>query len=244
MILNLCLVFFTACLYTSVEGLGLHQAKMTDDLRKAILRAHNNYRSQLAKGLVTDGSNKTMPAGKNIYKFVYKLSIEKIAQATADNCKMAHPGTVGYGENLWANSWAMDNLTEAVNGAPLSWWSEKDKCPILANNLQVTPDVFDKCGHMTPMAWSHTTQIGCGIQLCPAQDWCSGWNPPCYNTTLISCNYFNPTNDAGNILMYEKGNPCSKDSDCDYYANSKCDTSCGLCKAPLDATDPHKNSGN
>jgi len=25
------------------------------------------------------------------------------------------------------------------------------------------------------VAWSHITQIGCGIQLCPAQDWCSGW---------------------------------------------------------------------
>uniref|UniRef100_A0A915LVN5 SCP domain-containing protein n=1 Tax=Meloidogyne javanica TaxID=6303 RepID=A0A915LVN5_MELJA len=64
---------------------------------------------------------------------------------------------------------------EAVIGAPLSWWSEKDQCPINASKLHVTPQVFDKCGHMTTVAWSHTTQIGCGIQLCPAQDWCSGW---------------------------------------------------------------------
>ena len=35
-----------------------------------------------------------------------------------------------------------------------------------------------------------------------------------------------------------------KDSDCDYYANSKCDTSCGLCKAPLNAVDPHKPPKN
>uniref|UniRef100_A0A915LQM0 SCP domain-containing protein n=1 Tax=Meloidogyne javanica TaxID=6303 RepID=A0A915LQM0_MELJA len=148
---------------------------MTDPLRLTILRAHNNYRSQLAKVLVTDVTNKTLPAGKNIYKLVYNLTIEKVAQATANMCKMEHPGTVGYGENLWANSWAMDNLTEAVIGAPLSWWSEKDQCPINACKLHVTPQVFDKCGHMTTVAWSHTTQIGCGIQLCPAQDWCSGW---------------------------------------------------------------------
>uniref|UniRef100_A0A915NR50 SCP domain-containing protein n=1 Tax=Meloidogyne floridensis TaxID=298350 RepID=A0A915NR50_9BILA len=108
---------------------------MTDPLRLTILRAHNNYRSQLAKGLVTDVTNKTLPPGKNIYKLV----------------------------------------TEAVIGAPLSWWSEKDQCPINASKLHVTPEVFDKCGHMTTVAWSHTTQIGCGIQLCPAQDWCSGW---------------------------------------------------------------------
>ena len=43
---------------------------------------------------------------------VYNLTIEKVAQATANMCKMEHPGTVGYGENLWANSWAMDNLSK------------------------------------------------------------------------------------------------------------------------------------
>uniref|UniRef100_A0A914N4L9 ShKT domain-containing protein n=1 Tax=Meloidogyne incognita TaxID=6306 RepID=A0A914N4L9_MELIC len=52
------------------------------------------------------------------------------------------------------------------------------------------------------------------------------------------------TDDSANTLLYERGNPCMKDSDCDYYANSKCDTSCGLCKAPLNAVDPHKPPKN
>jgi len=43
---------------------------MTDDLRYAILRAHNNYRKQLANGQVTDGSKQKLPKGKNIYKLV------------------------------------------------------------------------------------------------------------------------------------------------------------------------------
>uniref|UniRef100_A0A914MQ06 ShKT domain-containing protein n=1 Tax=Meloidogyne incognita TaxID=6306 RepID=A0A914MQ06_MELIC len=54
----------------------------------------------------------------------------------------------------------------------------------------------------------------------------------------------NRTDDSANTLLYERGNPCMKDSDCDYYANSKCDTSCGLCKAPLNAVDPHKPPKN
>ena len=43
---------------------------MTDDLRLTILRAHNNLRTQLANGQVTDGSKQTLPTGQNIYKFV------------------------------------------------------------------------------------------------------------------------------------------------------------------------------
>ncbi|KAL7073652.1 hypothetical protein ACQ4LE_007359 [Meloidogyne hapla] len=226
---------------TSSAKIGLHQANMTDELRNVILNAHNELRKKMANGKVKDMSGNNLPSGKNIYKFTYSKEREYIAQNTTNNCKMAHPGTVGYGENLYANSWAMDNLTEAMLGAANGWWGEKSVCPIISNNLQVTADVFDKCGHWVPMAWSHTTEIFCGVQLCPAQDWCSEWNPPCYNTTLISCNYYNPTNDAGNTLIYEKGNKCSKDSDCTWYKNSKCEVKTGLCLAPKNAKDPKNN---
>ena len=74
-------------------------------------------------------------------------------------------------------------------GAANGWWGEKDVCPINENNLKVTDKVFDKCGHWVPvcffvylfkfkfikMAWSHTTEIFCGVQLCPPQFWCSNW---------------------------------------------------------------------
>jgi len=46
---------------------------MTDDLRYAILKVHNNYRKQLANGQVTDGSKQNLPKGKNIYKLVSEM---------------------------------------------------------------------------------------------------------------------------------------------------------------------------
>nr|CAD2201140.1 unnamed protein product [Meloidogyne enterolobii] len=239
-ILSIALFFFIVCLQlsrTSSAQIGLNEAKMTDELRNVILNAHNDFRKKLVNGKVKDAKG-NLPTGKNIYKFSYNKNKEYIAQKTANICKMEHPGTVGYGENLYANSWAMDNLTEAMLGAANGWWGEKDVCPINENNLKVTDKVFDKCGHWVPMAWSHTTEIFCGVQLCPPQFWCSNWKPPCYNTTLISCNYYNPTNDAGNILIYEKGQRCRKDSDCTWYKNSKCEIKTGLCLAPKDAKDP------
>uniref|UniRef100_A0A915LYV0 SCP domain-containing protein n=1 Tax=Meloidogyne javanica TaxID=6303 RepID=A0A915LYV0_MELJA len=148
---------------------------MTDELRNVILNAHNDFRKKLVNGKVKDAKG-NLPTGKNIYKFSYNKNKEYIAQKTANICKMEHPGTVGYGENLYANSWAMDNLTEAMLGAANGWWDEKNVCPI--------------------------------------------------------------TNDAGNILIYEKGQRCRKDSDYTWYKNSKCEIKTGLCLAPKDAKDP------
>ena len=77
MLFNLCFFFSTVCLQLTIGSnmqIGLKQARMTDDLRLTILRAHNNLRTQLANGQVTDGSKQTLPTGQNIYKFVCLIS--------------------------------------------------------------------------------------------------------------------------------------------------------------------------
>uniref|UniRef100_A0A915DRU9 SCP domain-containing protein n=1 Tax=Ditylenchus dipsaci TaxID=166011 RepID=A0A915DRU9_9BILA len=200
---------------------------LTAQQRSAILNYHNSLRSQLAKGQVTDKDGK-LPAGKNIYKFVYNSTIEAITQANADLCKMEHSSS-GFGENLYFSGGEETNLTKALIDGANSWWGEKDECQIKKDNLNVTTAVWDNCGHWIPMAWSHTTQLACGVQVCGPMDWCKGW---CTKTTLVICNYYNPTDDSGNTLIYEKGTACTSNAQCTWYKNSTCDATTGLCVAP------------
>ena len=49
---------------------------MTDELRNVILNAHNDFRKKLVNGKVKDAKG-NLPTGKNIYKFVLKINIQR-----------------------------------------------------------------------------------------------------------------------------------------------------------------------
>ncbi|KAF7631085.1 SCP domain-containing protein [Meloidogyne graminicola] len=201
---------------------------LTDEHRLAVLHAHNKYREKLACGEVTDSSNKTLPGGI-LYRFIYNKTMEKLSQETANKCQMKHSNDTLYGENLYASSYSM-NITDALIAAVDMWWAEKDACPIAANNLNATDAVWQGCGHWIPMAQSQSIQISCGVSnTCGSQDWCAtAYN--CKQTTLVSCNYFNPSYNGDNQI-YTAGNKCTKNEDCSVYKNSVCEPS-GLCRSP------------
>lgn len=107
--------------------------------------------------------------------------------ANNNGCKMQHRAavgmnTLGVGENLyWASptQWS-DGRTEiqAITSAQVSndWASEAVDYDYASN----TCAVGKVCGHYTQMVWKTTTEVGCGMALCPdkGQIWVCNYNPP------------------------------------------------------------------
>lgn len=102
-------------------------------------------------------------------------------------CNMAHRSTLGfkresYGENIyWASPlrWS-DGRTEVqtVNASDVAraWAEEKPDYNYASNSCQPGK----QCGHYTQMVWRDSTEVGCGMTLCPdkAQIWVCNYNPP------------------------------------------------------------------
>ncbi|VDM23159.1 unnamed protein product [Wuchereria bancrofti] len=82
---------------------------------------------------------------------------------------------------------------------------------------RLTPEVYRQgASHFTQMAWGKTHEIGCGIATT-----CEG------GRLLITVCHYSPRGNWLKHLIYELGEPCKKDSDCD---TEKCSKESGLCE--------------
>ncbi|KIH43185.1 hypothetical protein ANCDUO_26815 [Ancylostoma duodenale] len=63
------------------------------------------------------------------------------------------------------------------------------------------------------MVWQNTYKLGCYVEWCPSM-------------TYAVCQYI-PMGNFINSLIYEPGNPCTKDSDCG--PNESCSSQEALC---------------
>ena len=106
----------------------------------AILKAHNNARAAVGKGLPN-----------------LKWS-DKLAQASyahSQKCKMEHGSG---GENLFAGTSGAFTVTDAVN----AWVGEKKNY----NGQAIGQGNFGSYGHYTQVVWKNTTEVGCGYAKC------------------------------------------------------------------------------
>ncbi|KAK5967606.1 SCP domain-containing protein, partial [Trichostrongylus colubriformis] len=102
------------------ENCGGH---MTDDVRLQLLRDHNKFRSQVAKGnYKIDAKHspfRKLPQAVRMYQLKYNCSLEKSALkwARIAQCRMKHSQWEGLGENLYASGGElefMDSVIQAV----------------------------------------------------------------------------------------------------------------------------------
>lgn len=107
--------------------------------------------------------------------------------AFQNGCKMAHRSKLGFnrkkaGENIyWASPlmWS-DGRTEVQDvDAPevAKAWAD-EKVDYNYTNNRCRPG--KQCGHYTQMIWRDSTEVGCGMTLCPdkGQIWVCNYNPP------------------------------------------------------------------
>jgi hypothetical protein len=77
---------------------------MSDSLRKIVLDAHNNLRSQVAQGLAVNKNGTKLPKAANMQKMTYSRLVESYAQELADSCVFEHNQINGTSNNLWATA--------------------------------------------------------------------------------------------------------------------------------------------
>lgn len=98
-----------------------------------------------------------------------------------EGCNLVHSGAGHLGENLhWASAvqWS-DGTTEVQEVTPAQavdgWGAEKADYSYAANRCTGGR----MCGHYTQLVWQSTTEIGCGMAVCPddSQVWVCNYRP-------------------------------------------------------------------
>ncbi|KAK6100517.1 Cysteine-rich secretory family protein [Brugia pahangi] len=206
-----------------VAGFECPGGQLTPQQRIDIVNQHNEFRSLLIHGKLKNKDNIFMPQGKNMLQMTWSCQLENSAQTWADQCTFGHSPRnqrQGTGENLYAywSSVSVEKLKNtAGTSAGKSWWSELSQLYRNNPSNNLSPEVSRQSAlHFTQMAWGKTHKIGCGIVTN-----CDGGH-----TLIVVCHY----SPAGNVLtelIYELGQPCRMDSDCN---TKKCSKESGLCR--------------
>ncbi|XP_059806425.1 peptidase inhibitor 16-like isoform X2 [Hypanus sabinus] len=155
---------------------------LTSAEKKAVLNAHNEFRSKV-------------PDAANMLKMRWDRQLEKIAQKYAKKCVWKHnPNRGRIGENLYATSGQLN----PVKGVE-DWYREvKD---YTYDTMACTPKKM--CGHYTQVVWATSDKVGCGAHLCDKLQGLNG-----NKLTILVCNYAPPGNYIGS-KPYKKGTHCS-----------------------------------
>jgi hypothetical protein len=166
---------------------------MSADEKDAIVKAHNDKRRIVAKGLEPN-----QPPAANMIKMVWDNEAADIAQLWADQCQSGHDvrrdtvftgGNQKNGQNImWAGSSTVGG-TRAVD----AWYNEVLKFNATA---QLNPFAFTMAtGHYSQVVWAKSARVGCGFMF---QN----------NKATLVCNY-GPFGNMPGSVVYIAGPACS-----------------------------------
>ncbi|XP_075544012.1 CRISP/Allergen/PR-1-like [Dermacentor variabilis] len=191
-----------------------------------ILRLHNNYRSQMALGLVPGFK----PAA-NMHQLLWDAGLAEVAQAHADQCsekryaehdKKQARVTARFprvGQNVGWRGENRNRSSATWSQRIKNWFDEyKDYPPEGIASFKVIRGP-PRTGHFTQLMWGETRFVGCGYTFYRLEN---DDNAKRYQTTQV-CNY----GPRGNILtepVYSEGQPCSS-----CFTEGFCNQTTGLC---------------
>ncbi|KAH9377446.1 hypothetical protein HPB48_010040 [Haemaphysalis longicornis] len=195
---------------------------------KLILKAHNDYRSQVANGQLQG-----YPPASDMFELVWDDEMAGVAQAWADQCiklgetldhdKVKDRFTTKFkttGQNL---AWDAFNepLTPKWAARIKSWFDEYPEYDPLYIDRFEERGKLKKFGHFTQVVWAKSRAIGCGY---------AHYSVPGaerrYEQVYV-CNYGPAGNLLGRAIYLQGGQPCGNCSN-----GTVCDNTTGLCAPP------------
>ncbi|XP_032782776.2 venom allergen 5.01 [Daphnia magna] len=177
----------------------------TDEIT-IILKAHNDYRRQVAQGLETRGNPGPQPSASNMRQLIWDEELAVMAQTHAQQCVFEHDtcrdvSRFRVGQNIYIGASSADNLgTSNWNAAVTSWYDEVDdmKAAYVTSFPANPPSVI---GHYTQVVWASSYTVGCGVAYYQSTATFGAGFP--YNRLYV-CNY-GPTGNFINSPVYAQG---------------------------------------
>ncbi|KAL1414450.1 hypothetical protein MTO96_000854 [Rhipicephalus appendiculatus] len=166
---------------------------LSDDIKKALVTKHNDYRSKVASGGLD-----TFAKASNMKKLKWEDALEKTAQATADKCEDTREKTASAldTDNLDATSPAVDKFVDSIVD---KWYA--GHASFKPADLDSYPAATDDAGeNFAQLVWADTESVGCGFKhYKPKKD-------PTKPVAILACNYYPGLKAAAQV--YKKGDPC------------------------------------
>ncbi|XGW02531.1 hypothetical protein V3C99_014513 [Haemonchus contortus] len=192
---------------------------MTDEARKMFVDKHNEYRSLIAQGKAKGKPGQFAPKAARMLKVSYDCDVEANTMEWAKSCTFGY--NVAAIVKRWGNNVNLlpktNNKTEAAAMSVEAWFSDLQKYGVPEKNVY-TMSIYTTLSKYSQLAWQSSNKIGCVVV-------------PCWNSwTVVACEY-NPGGDLLNQLIYDEGDPCTKDADCQCPGCS-CSRHEALCIAP------------
>ncbi|XP_068022928.1 glioma pathogenesis-related protein 1-like isoform X2 [Melanerpes formicivorus] len=154
------------------------------------VQVHNNLRGGV------------QPSASNMRYMSWDAALARTARAWAKRCvfehntylsqeRQGHPNFSSIGENLWAGTYQVFNVSSAIK----SWYDE------VGSYNFATQKCTKVCGHYLQVVWAASYKVGCAVHFCPSVGYSS-----ITNAAHFVCNY----GPAGNYPRqpYEMGAAC------------------------------------
>lgn len=205
----------------------LQERGLSDYQHSAIVRAHNDYRSLVAKG----GLPGFQPAA-DMSEVIWDEDLAFVAQSYVEQCVPQTSAVatsrdfIEEGQNLCIQPLpaASDNET-GVMACINAWFDEHAVTPpaVIKSFQNASGPTKGTYENFTQLVWSLSQYVGCGFALVASQDGVT--------RNLYACNYDAPGNHPG-TPVYLAGPACSA-----CPPQTTCIQESGLCRSDAEATD-------
>ncbi|XP_065280114.1 scoloptoxin SSD552-like [Dermacentor albipictus] len=188
------------------------------DQQAGVVRAHNEYRSLVAKG----GLHGYQPAA-DMCETTWDPDLAEVAQSYVEQCAPQSEAVqarnfIEQGQNLCLQTLPDTANDTGFEACVAAWFSEHAGCSkgIIESYRNASGRDETSCERFTQLVWSRSQYVGCGFALVESIDGVT--------RNLYACNYDEPGNHPG-TAVYAPGPTCSS---CPNYTT--CVAELGLCR--------------
>ncbi|KAK4011702.1 putative Venom allergen [Daphnia magna] len=182
------------------------KSSVSPDEITIILKAHNDYRRKVAKGLETSGAPGPQPSASNMRQLIWDEELAVMAQTHAQQCVFKHDtcrnvARFRVGQNIYISGASVDMLNPSDwPAAVTSWYNEvNDMTSAYVTSFPMSPPAV--IGHYTQVVWANTYTVGCGVAYYQST---ATFGPAYPYNRIYVCNY-GPTGNFINSPVYSQG---------------------------------------